>query len=316
MKILMKILKIALSCISAVALLVSLYLVVDSASVFFNEMNGGIADYNVVSEEQLENKLPVQGTVYTVYDCIAVKYNPDSGEDEAFYYLIEFDEEQDLYMILQAPADTQFNNDISALCDAYILGDNDLILQNGVETDGILIENDLGLVDEFDSWKNKMSLQGEDISNYNLVSYTYDCTRSVDSFQDEFITGALVSVISLAILIILLVLIAKDKKSTAPVGGNYFPQQNVGQPNFGQPNNGFGVQNQYNQMPNMYNQNNYNPQIIPQAVNTNPNDSTFIPSSGAVPNVQDCNPAPTFYADEQKVSLDKTKYDTINEQNQ
>ena len=191
-----------------------------------------------------------------------------------------------------------------------------MILQNGVETDGILIENDLGLVDEFDSWKNKMSLQGEDISNYNLVSYTYDCTRSVDSFQDEFITGALVSVISLAILIILLVLIAKDKKSTAPVGGNYFPQQNVGQPNFGQPNNGFGVQNQYNQMPNMYNQNNYNPQIIPQAVNTNPNDSTFIPSSGAVPNVQDCNPAPTFYADEQKVSLDKTKYDTINEQNQ
>ena len=311
----MKILKILLSCISAAVLLVSLYFVFDSAGVFFNELGSGIADYNVVSQDQLENKLPVQGTVYTVYDCIAVKYDADSGEDEAFYYLIEFDEGEGLYMLLQTPADTQLNDDIEALCDAYVLEDNDSLLQKGVNTDGILVKNDSELVNEFDSWKNKMSLLGEDTSNYNLVSYTYDCTYSVDSFHGEFIVSAIVTVISLAALVVLLIAIKREKSSTAPVGGNYFQQQNIGQPNFGQPNNSFSAQNQYNQMPNMYNQNNYNPQSVPQAVNTNPNDSTFFPSSEAAPSVQTYNPAPTFYADEQKVSLDKTKYDTINEQN-
>ena len=312
----MKILKIVVSCILAMVLLVSLYFVFDSAGVFFKEVGSGIADYNVVSEDELTNKLPVQGTVYTVYDCIAVKYDADSGEDEAFFYLIEFDKDENLYMILQAPADTQLNDDISALCDAYILADNDSLLQKGVKTDGILVKTDSGIEDEFNSWKNNRSLLGEDTSNYNLVSYTYDCTYPVGFFHGIFIISTIVTVIFIAALAVLLIAIKKDRNSTVPVGGNYLPQQNMGQPNVGQPNNSFGVQNQYNQFPNMYNQNNYNPQNFPQAVNTNPNDLTFVPSSEAAPSVQNYNPAPTFYADEQKVSLDKTKYDTINEQNQ
>lgn len=330
----MRLLKRFLYSIVAVVLLVSLFLIADSAGVFFNEMSEGIADYNVITESQLKNKLPVQGTVYTVYDCIAIEYDSESGDDTAYYYLIEFDEDQDRYMILQTKAGSQLDDDIDALCDAYFSGDNDSLLQKGVEVDGILVENDSDVVKKFDEWKDDLNLLGEDTSNYSLVAYTYDCSYTVESYHNDFLGGSAVIIAALAVLITVIVISVKRKKkntAAAPIPGNYMPPQN-----FGQPNN-FGVPNQYNQQPNMYGQNNY-PQNIPQSnipqpnipqpyipqsnipqpgfpqsanMNPNPqnpNGSAFVPSSVAAPSVQDVNQTPTMYAAEQKISLDKKDY--------
>ena len=312
-----------LSWASAAVLIFCVIFAYDSAGVFFNEINGGIADYNIITESDLKKNLPVQGTVYTVYDCIAVSYNSDSGEDEEFYYLIEFDENNGLYMVLETKADTVLNNDIDALCDAYVLGGNDTLLQAGVLVDGVLVENDSGVVQKFNEWKEEMKEYGEDSSKYSLVPYTYDCSYTVDSFHSEFIKSAAGIAISLAVLIVMVVLFVKSiKNNSIPAngGGNFIPQQS-----FGQPGN-FGVQNQYNQQPNIYNQNNqfgqnnYYPQNIPQAANINmnanqvntqnPNDSTFIPGNSFRDSSNHGNnsQSSTFYAEEQKVSLDKKDY--------
>ena len=321
----MRILKRFLSSIAAVVLIGCLFFLFDSAGVFFNEISEGIADYNVITESQLKNKLPVQGTVYTVYDCIAVAYDSDSGDDEEFYYLIEFDEDKDLYMILETKAGSEIDDDIDALCDAYIFGDNDTLLESGVSVDGVLVENDSGVVGKFNEWKEDMLDYGEDSSSYSLVPYTLDCSYTVSSFHNEFIGSAAVLAIALIIMIAGIVLTVKGRKRNriaANAGGAYIPQQS-----FGQPNN-FGVQNPYNQQPNMYNQNNqygqnnYYPQNIPQpnipqAVNLSmnpnsqdPSNSTFIPTNSFKDSsVQDYNNQPsTVYAEEQKVSLDKKDY--------
>ena len=121
-------------------------------------------------------------------------------------------------------------------------------------------------------------------------------------------------------MVIFFVKSRKNNIIAANGGGNFIPQQS-----FGQPVN-FGVPNQYNQQPNMYNQNNqygqnnYYPQYIPQAANINmnanqvnpqnPNDSTFIPGNSFrdSSNQGNNNNSSTFYAEEQKVSLDKKDY--------
>ena len=295
---------------SIVALIGSFFSLTDGAGVFFSKLSNGIADYNVISESQLKKNLPMQGTVYNVYGCVAVKYDESSGEDTDYYYLIEFDEEKDLYMILQVKADTQLDVDMDEFYNASILQDDVELLEAGVETEGVLVENDTGVVKKFNEWKKEESDNGIDTSGYTLVDYTYDCSYPISSFQREFITGSIIFLVAIAALVFAVILYLKTKISIQggnPADSTFIPQQNYG---------GQVPQNQLNQN-NYYPQNNQQPNYpqmnVPIPTNLNPNsqnqnNTSFNSNSFSNSSPNGGDSSNSIYGSEQKVSLNKNDY--------
>ena len=225
----------------AMFIILGIWFVVMSAGVVFTKMSNGIADYNTMSESQLKNHLPVQGTIYTVYDCIATQYSSENGveTDEAYYYLVEFDDENGLFMVIKTNADSALTDKIDELCDAFY-SDNEEVLIKGVYVDGALVKTDSGVVEQYDSWVSDMKELGVDLSDCDVLDYTLDCTTSYNTYKFLFLLGVGMITVFLVVLVLFVIKFLRPKKNTVPVQNqyqnqyqpnNYYPQNNIPQSN-------------------------------------------------------------------------------------
>lgn len=208
------------------------------AGVFFSRLSNGISNYNKTTEDQMQENLPMSGTVYMVYDCIAVEYSSDdSGETEdAYYYLIDCGTDDKKFMILKAGVNTAVRYQLEDLCEAFY-NDNDDLLSQGVRVEGALKKNDKDVLAKYEDWKSDWSEIGIDLSDYGIVPYTFDCTMAIKDYTIMFCLGAGGLTLFLIITILVIVLISKNTKKAAAANYNqqnmygqmgYIPQQNLG----------------------------------------------------------------------------------------
>ena len=162
---------------------------------FFSQMANGTCDYYTMTHSDLQKNLPVNGTCYVVYDCIATyvtsETNKTTGKttetDSAYYYVVPLDEEY--FMLVKTRANSQLTEDFDRLVDAFWYEDESPyydMLDTGAKLDGILVKNDSKVVNYYNEWIEEMELKDE---SYLLSDYTLDCTKTVAARIKEFWVG-------------------------------------------------------------------------------------------------------------------------------
>lgn len=220
---------------------------------FFGKLAYGISDYNSIQENELKKDLPMQGTIYYIYDCIVTEYtkNSDTGVEtvDAYYYAVPF--EGNSVLLVKVDADSYIETQMDKL---YYAPDNETyeyMFETGVNVEGVLVKNDSEVLDFFDEWKDEYESDFKyyysiDISDFEPVAYTLDCTNSIQTLCTRFIIGAVMVIATILLWVIFIVVISKKGKNNAPIGAygtqNYGTQnygtQNYGQNNAAQPNYG------------------------------------------------------------------------------
>ena len=275
--------------LTTVFLLISVSLVFTTAGVFFSNMSNGVSSIESLGDKDLKKNLSVNGKVYYVDTVLAEEYNGNNTSDVLYYYyLVDFDDENEIYMIVKVKAGSELDESLENLyyADMDEGKDYEYLLSDGVAIDGYLIENDKDVVNEYRSWIDDLSDYGFDMSNANLASYTLDCTEPVSDICNEFIGGVVFVIVSAGLLILFVYLSAKASKNRnvqTPVYTSGFTGY-TGQPNNYAQNNPSFQQNGYipnspNVQQNGYIQNNPNVQQNGYIPN-NPN----VQQNGCIPN--------------------------------
>lgn len=299
--------------IVCVVFLMSAAFAITSAGVFFSNIANGVSNIDNLSESDLKKNLPINGKVYYVNTLLAEEYDEDSLEAENYYYLVSMNTINEVYIIVKASAYSSLDIDLENLYYADVPGgeDYEYLLYDGVSVDGVLVDNNSDVVNEYEKWKNKISDEyGEDMSSAILADYTLDCTETVSSICTRFIVSSVILLVFLGVLIFLIVMLVKQSK-TGDMQTSAYNNGYVGQPQgYGQPNsfngfipNGSGVpQNNYIPNGSEAQQDGYAPntapntQFIPQS-NYNQNPQSFIPQSNYDQNIQSSIPQnPTINA--------------------
>lgn len=232
--------------ISIMLLIGGIALMAIGGGAFFGKLSYGIANYNTVKESSLQKNLPMQGTVYYIYDCIVTEYTTsDSGSEtvDAYYYAVPF--EGDTVLIVKVDADSYTETQMDKLYYAPDDKDYEYMFTTGVDIDGVLIANDGEVLDFFEEWKDTYASDFKtyyniDISNFTPAAYTLDCTKSIQTLCNMFLFGAGMVVVIVLIWIIVLVKISKGGRNNAAMAGAY-NNQGYGVPNYGTQN--YGTQN-------------------------------------------------------------------------
>ena len=195
-----------------VAMLIGgIFLMIAGAGGFFGKLSYGIADYNSVAEADLKKNLPVQGTIYYIYDCIVTEYSTDDNGNQkadAFYYAVPFD--NNTVLIVKVKANSALETEMDKLYKAQDDSTYEYMFTSGVALNGILEENDSEVLRLFDDWKDtyKDSFKKAyniDISNFSTVSYTLNCTSSLSALSGMFIGGLIMVLVVVALIILFIV---------------------------------------------------------------------------------------------------------------
>ncbi len=253
-------------------LLGGIFLMIAGSGGFFGKIQYGIADYNSVSEADLKKNLPIQGTVYYIYDCIATEYSTDDDGNEkvdSFYYAVPFDD--NTVLLVKVKATSALETEMDKLYQATDDSTYNYMFTSGVAVDGILKYNDGDIIDLFDEWKatytdNFKRAYDIDISGFTCVGYTLDCTSSVSTLSNMFIAGLVMVIIVVVLLVIFIIKFFNiGKKGYTPA-----PQYN----------GGYGI-------PNSTGTNGYNPtDTYSSQQNNNTGNYGFIPQSDTVGKTQ------------------------------
>lgn len=300
----------AIASIVFAVFLMSAAFAITSAGVFFSNIANGVSNIDTLSENDLEKNLPINGKVYYVNTLLAEEYNDEDSLDvENYYYLISMNTINEVYLIVKTSAYSSLDIDLENLYYADVPGgeDYEYLLYDGVSVDGVLVDNNSDVVNEYEKWKDRISSEyGEDMSNAILADYTLDCTETVSSICTRFIVSSVILFVFLGVLIFFIVVLVKQSKA----GGMQTPAYSNG---YGQPNgfvpNGSGVpQNNYIQNSSDIQQNGYAPnassngQFIPQ------NGQSFIPQSNYNQNAQSFIPQSNYNQNPQSF-IPQSNYD-------
>ena len=270
-------------------------LLISTAGVFFSNMSDGVLNIENLSDSDLKKNLPINGKVYYVNTVLAEEYDEsDSSNILNYYYLVDFDMKNEIYMIVKVKANSSLDVSLENLyyADLEEGEEYEYLLDEGVAVDGVLIENDSQVISEYDSWKDSISGYGFDMSGAKLASYTLDCTETVSSLCTQFIVSFVILLLLVAALVFIIITLIKQSKASkvqTPVYTTGFTGINGQQNGYNSynpnasaaPQNGF-VPNA--PQPQSFQQNGYPVGGVPAQQNVYPSGGAPVQQNGYIPN--------------------------------
>ena len=264
----------------------------EGAGAFFSKMSYGTCDYLTMTDSDLQKNRPIEGTIFYA-ELIAEGYtettNKNTGKVESTtvneeYYCVpmgaEGYETGETYIIVKAKVGSHFNAELESLVNLWEneVYDNDRLL-NGVDFDGVLIDNEEEVVEFFEELCEE---SGE--TNIALAKYTIDCTKSVSARIKDFWAGTALLALLIAMSALFIFNAVKKKKApqrstvSAGYGSNYYdPTSTYGSSNSMTPQNNFQSQS-------VQSSNNYDPTAVYGSSNSAASQSNFQSQSGQTTN--------------------------------